>query len=40
MLLVREDLTEEGEAEVLSDVEGNEIRNFFTEGTDVPALEG
>lgn len=37
---MREDLAEEGEAEVLSDVEGDAVRSFFTEGTDVPALEG
>lgn len=34
------DLREEGEAEVLSDMRENEIRSFFTEGLDVPALEG
>lgn len=34
------DLREEGEAEVLRDMKENEIRSFFTEGLDVPALEG
>lgn len=31
---------EKGEPEVLSDIGENEIRSFFTERLDVPALEG